>query len=197
MKEDTNYTKQYKLFGVGINDVTYKVKSKDYKCPYYSRWCDMLRRCYYGDKYSDVEVCPEWKYLSNFIEWVDSQPNRDWIDCHLDKDLLGNGKLYSPETCCFISGQVNTFISGSNRSSKFLTGVSWHKRDMKFYAQCNNPLVKYACGRSDNQFLGYHSTELEAHLAWQAKKHEYACQLALLQDDPRVAEALINRYMPA
>lgn len=195
MKETTNYTKQYKLFGVGINDADYKVNSKHYKCPYYSRWRDMLRRCYYNDKYIGVEVCSEWLVFSNFIKWVDSQPNRDWQNCQLDKDLLGDGKLYSPENCRFVTNQVNGFLIGKHRNSKYLLGVGWHKRDNKFYAQCSNPLVKYSCGRSDNQFLGYFLTELEAHLAWKDKKHEYACQLADLQDDLVVANALRTKYL--
>jgi len=37
---------------------------------------------------------------------------------------------------------------------------------------------------------------LDAHLAWKQQKHEYACLLADLQEDSRVADALRQRYAP-
>lgn len=196
IKVTTNYSKNFKVMGVGINDATYKVRCKGWVCPYYVKWRDMLRRCYYKDKYEGVTVCEDWLLFSNFQKWVDIQPNKDWQNCQLDKDLLGSGKLYSPDNCVFIPLYLNAFITSGKRNSKYLLGVGWHKRDMKFYSQCNNPLVKYENGRNDNQFLGYFETEHQAHVAYMLKKHEYACQLADLQEDPRVAEALRQRYKP-
>lgn len=87
------------VFGIGINDASYSIsitetvgyingKQKQrviWSCPYYVKWTDMLKRCY-SDKYKqkyvtykDCIVCKEWFYFSNFIRWVDSQPNRDWM----------------------------------------------------------------------------------------------------------------------
>jgi hypothetical protein len=39
-------------------------------------------------------------------------------------------------------------------------------------------------------------TELEAHKAWQARKHELACMLADLQTDDRIASRLREMYAP-
>ena len=140
--------------GWGINDVDYNVAKtqlingrwrQTYLCPYYVKWKSMLVRCFslkYQDRqptYKDCTVCEDWKCLSNFIKWVDSQPNEDWINCEIDKDFLFDGnKQYHPETAVFISKNLNNFIKhrGNDRghlmigvscdykSTKNLTGVS-------------------------------------------------------------------------
>lgn len=48
---------------------------------------------------------------------------QDWEDKHLDKDLLG-GNLYSPETCVFISNEMNSFIKSSQNKYGLPRGVS-------------------------------------------------------------------------
>lgn len=194
------------IYGWGVNDVDCPTKTNEIVnnkkvrtgCRYYIRWLNMLTRCfsenYHSMKptYTDCYVCEEWKYFSNFKKWVDSQPNRDWMNCELDKDLLVDGnKVYSPDTCVFISRQVNIFNSG--RTGVYLRGVSYvpyRNKINPYYAKCNNPFTH------KQKHLGYFDNELDAHKAWQAKKHEYACQLADLQDDPRVADALRQRYAP-
>jgi hypothetical protein len=200
-------------YGWGVKDVNYAVRKylelprvngkQSHKliwsCPYHIIWQNMLKRCF-SIKVQEVQttyvgctIHEDWKYLSNFIKWVDSQPNRDWQNCQLDKDLLFSGnKIYSPETCVFIPQKLNGFILDSYRSRGLLMlGVSSSKRVKKpFTAQCKNPFS------DESSYIGMYTTELEAHKAWQAKKHEYACQLADLQDDPRVAEALRQRYSP-
>lgn len=206
--------KQKLIYGWGVNDVGYPVtKSKElpkecckrrqmkvWVCPYYSKWKGILKRGFcpvYKAKYLTykyVTICEEWKYLSNFIKWVDSQPNKDWVNCEPDKDLLiiGN-KHYSPETVVFVSSKINRFILDSGKTRGDCTvGVNYKINLIKkpYKASCK-------CPYSGKQIhLGYFSTELEAHKAWQSKKHEYACQLADLQDDPRVADALRQRYSP-
>jgi hypothetical protein len=189
------------IFGFGVNDVDYIVKSKRYKilCPYYQKWSLMIQRCYsetylkMRPSYRGCSVKHEWKYLSNFIKWVDEQPNRDWENCHLDKDILFEGnKVYSPETCVFISPKLNSFLLGiKSTQGDYPIGASFDKFRTLFVSHCRSPINSKA-----PVFLGRYATALEAHKAWQAKKHEYACQLADLQDDPRVAEALRQRYSP-
>lgn len=194
--------------GWGINDVDYKVEIKEklidcnksklvWRCPYYEDWTNMIVRAHnvnYSNSrpsYSNVTICDDWKCLSNFIKWVDSQPNRDWQNCALDKDLLLDGnKYYSPENCVYIPKSINSFILSCKRSrGNLLIGVTFSCRKKNPYsAQCRNPFNRKC------SYVGMFPTELEAHKAWQAKKHEYACALADLQDDPRVADALRQRY---
>ena len=68
-------------------------------------------------------------------------------------------------------------------------GVDYHKRDGKFRAQCRNPFS------GEQEYLGLFTCEQEAHNAWLKRKLELAHELAAIQEDPRVAEALINRYL--
>lgn len=194
------------VYGWGINDVDYNVykyeqingKSKRvWKCPYYADWANMLQRCFgvsYQDSrptYKTCTISEDWRYLSNFIRWVDSQPNRDWRNCSLDKDFLSEGnKHYSPETCVYISKGLNSFITDSGaRRGEFMLGVCDSRRKAKPYtAQCRNPFT------GKGHHIGNYITELEAHFAWKAKKHEYSLKLAELQSDPRVSLKLKDMY---
>lgn len=201
--------KKYRLrYGWGINDVSYSVykteiiagKQKQiWVCPYYQKWCSIIQRSVdvkfqeIHPTYKDCTICEEWKYLSNFIKWVDSQPNRDWQNCCLDKDFLIEGnKKYSPETVVFIPVNLNNFIISSDKSrGGLMMGVcSSYNNKNPYQAYCRNPFQR------KGEYLGVFHTELDAHLAWQAKKHEHALRLADEQTDPRVAKALRERYAP-
>lgn len=191
------------MYGIGINNADYVVtkfeaidkqkKKLVWACPYYQAWKSMLERCYYA-KYQERQptyigctVSKEWLTFSNFKAWMEKQ---DFVDKHLDKDLLFEGnKVYSPETCVFVSGMVNMFTNDSGATRrKWLIGVYWCKQTDKFRAQCRNPFTK------KQEKLGLFTCEQEAHEAWLKRKSELAKELAVIQTDPRVAEALINRY---
>lgn len=202
------------VYGWGINDVNYTVQVKVelpsvngkrmrrrvWTCPYYLDWQNIIGRCFdpkvhkRHPTYKDCTVCEEWKYLSNFIAWVDSQPNRDWQSCQPDKDLLTIGnKCYSPETVTYVSPTVNKFLCNSKAiRGDLMLGVSRTSKNKvnPFVAQCKFSTT------GGSYYIGTYKTELEAHKAWQAKKHEYACMLAEEQEDPRVADALRQRYAP-
>lgn len=192
--------------GVGINDAEYVVQRKEtivvngkkkqkliWICPFYQAWASMFARCYSSKlqdnrpTYKGCIVSDEWLTFSNFKAWMETQ---DFEGKQLDKDLLFEGnKIYSPETCVFVSGMVNNFTidSGAARG-EWLIGVYWNKRANKFTSQCQNPFTK------KKEHLGLFDCELEAHEAWLKRKLELARELASEQTDPRVREALINRY---
>lgn len=200
--------------GHGINDVDYAVSRYEYvegftkggkrkqvavwRCPYYKKWTSILTRVY-SEKYhkthptyKGTSICKEWLYLSNFIKWVDSQPERNWENLQPDKDFLIEGnKHYSPETVVFIDGNVNSFIldGGAARGCTML-GVTYKSRckTNPYQACCTDPFKR------KDSYIGYYATELEAHNAWRKTKHNYALELAELQSDPRVAEVLRNKY---
>lgn len=191
-----------KLFGVGINDATYMTqvterrggkRRKVWTCPFYSTWANMLVRCYrqeYQDEkpsYRGCRVCDQWLVFSVFKAWMERQ---DWQGKHLDKDLLQPGcKLYSPETCVFVDVKLNSFVLDAARArGSHPVGANWDRFKGKFVSKCSNPFT----GRLEH--LGYFSAPEQAHEAWRRRKHEFACQYADMQEDPRIAQALRVRY---
>jgi len=187
--------------GVGVNDsddslsITRKINGKRivvWQCPFYSRWLYMLQRCYSlsfqkrRPTYIGCSVCDEWLTFSNFKAWME---NQDWNGKDLDKDLLVAGnKVYSQETCAFVDNATNSFLGDKKNINGLLIGVSIFKRDSSYKAQIQNPFT------NKNEHIGYFSTELAAHLAWRKRKNELSCQLAELQADVRVRQALLVRY---
>lgn len=113
------------------------------------------------------------------------------MNCQLDKDFLYSGnKHYSAETCVFITRQVNCFIADNVKArGQYMIGVSFAHKKNPYVAKCSNPF-----NPRGSVHIGQYATEMEAHLAWKAKKHEYACMLADLQTDTRVKEILENKY---
>ena len=194
------------VFGVGINDADYAVtkyetievngkqkRKRVWQCPYYRVWYNMLQRCHstkYQDKrptYKGCSVSEEWLRFSVFKSWMEEQ---DWEGMQLDKDILFEGnKVYSKETCVFVSRVVNMFtVDRRSSRGEWLIGVCWYKPTGKFLSQCRNPFTK----KGEN--LGYFTCELEAHQTWLKRKLELAHLLAAEQTDERVAKALIERY---
>ena len=194
------------VYGVGINDADYAVTEyqttevngkRNYKqvwmCPYYRTWKGMLKRCYsakYQERqptYKGCSVSEDWWRFSNFRAWMAAQ---DFEGMQLDKDILFEGnKVYSKETCVFVTRSVNLFTTDSGASrGEWMIGVSWRKDKDKFEAQVNNPFTK------KQEKLGLFIDELEAHQAWLERKLELAHLLAAEQTDERVAKALIERY---
>lgn len=166
------YKKMNKVMGVGINDldevVGRYVDGKWVINPYYKTWRSMLTRCYgelYSKKrvtYNGCVVCDEWIYLSNFKAWMEEQ---NWKGKQLDKDLLfEHNKLYSPETCVFVSSEVNSSLLLSSRIRGVNpVGVSFSESENRFIATCCN-------GKGKQVKLGRFSSNNDAHRAWQQYK---------------------------
>lgn len=195
------------VYGIGINDSDYVVKKWEtigcvngkrkrkqvWICPFYKAWKSMLVRCYSSKHqerhptYKGCSVSEDWLTFSNFKRWMEAQ---DWEGKHLDKDLLFEGnKVYSEETCVFVSSLTNTFVNESNSARGNLPiGVSWFDRDSKYRVNISNPFTK------KREHIGYFHCPQEAHQAWLKRKLELAHLLAAEQTDQRVAKALISRY---
>lgn len=191
-----------KISGVGINDAGYKVtrsevfngkRKRVWICPYYAVWLRMIHRCYAPSSlkqrptYTECSVTDKWFRFSNFKSWMETQ---DWENKQLDKDLLVSGnKVYSPDTCIFVTCSVNNFVvENTTERLNSLTGVHWAGHAGKFRAECGNPFTK----KKEN--LGYFTDVKTAHQAWLSRKLELAKLLAAEQDDQRVAKALVERY---
>lgn len=186
------------VHGIGINDVEEKtwihVDGRRIKHPVYKRWIHMLARCYSKRElnlrptYHGCTVCEEWHRFSNFKRWMESQ---DWQGKQLDKDLLVKGnKIYSPDTCIFISQQLNSFSNDMKASrGQWPLGVDFNKRMGKFHARCCNPITK------KHDSVGFFDCPDVAHKEWKKHKHWIACQLADMQTDERLAASLMVRYL--
>lgn len=154
----------------------------------------MLLRCYSekhrhkSPSYADCYATPEWHRFSSFHAWAITQP---WEGNELDKDLLVKGnKVYSPKFCIFISQRLNCFLTDHAAArGAWPIGVSLYCNGKKFLAHCSNP------NTGKCEYLGGFLTPELAHEAWRAKKHGYALAYADEQADPRIAEALRNRYL--
>ncbi|MHC8403636.1 hypothetical protein [Pseudomonas sp. TMB3-21] len=193
------------IHGWGINDAGYTVQvSKTtrvngarkvnylFECPFYKRWADMLRRSISAQhkavhpSYLHVTVSDEWQRFSTFREWMQAMP---WQGNELDKDILGDGSHYSPETCCFIPKAVNLFFTRCKPKSVGLVGASFDKASGKFKSQCKIGDVR--------QSLGYFETEAAAHAAWlNAKAQSLDILLGRYELDTKIVEALRAKIHP-
>lgn len=192
-----NKIKQRKtLVGVGVNDSPYVVVYTDsmgrvHKCPYYRTWVGMLTRACcpkFHTKFPTYKECtvePSWKLFSNFRAWMQMQ---DWEGKELDKDLLcwGN-KHYGPNTCLFVSRQINTLlILRTNHRGNYPLGVSkrtYQGRYTYFEATCS------INGKPTH--LGLFKTPEEAAEVYKQAKLKYIAELAKTEPNPRIKAALL------
>lgn len=110
---------------------------------------------------------------------------QDWEGKDLDKDILCHDvgvKVYSPDTCAFISRELNSFFTLRQRDrGPYPLGVHCWK-GVRFVSRC---MVE-----GKRRQLGTFTTPEEAHLAWQKCKLEYGRELITRQTDERVVKAL-------
>ena len=211
------------IHGQGVNDTDYQctpaVGGVDHACPIYQIWKSVLERTQAGGKcqqrnptYVGTKVCAEWLSFLAFKDWAegvnakfrkemnvpDDDPTSVWTNRELDKDLLaGDQKLYSPETCLFVTQQVNKFMNdhGSARGD-WPVGVNFNKEKGKLLVRCGNTLT------GGYEYLGYFQTnqvELAAY-TYKKCKHEISYQVADLlsaspfSHDKQAAQQLRLRY---
>ena len=153
----------------------------------YQTWRNMLMRVFSEDyhkkkpTYIGVEVCDEWLNLQVFGKWFEENFIEDYV---LDKDLLGNStKIYSPDTCLFISPRLNSFLTNKKSVNKSgYTGVYWHNRDKVWVASI------HVDGKP--RHLGYFDKIEEANETYKVARLEQANLLKELYKDKLPKEAL-------
>ena len=170
----------------------YKALTEAGRTKYYRVWYSIIRRCYdkkqleYNPSYKGCSVIKEWHNFQNFAKWFEDSYVEGW---QLDKDILIKGnKVYSPDTCCFVPQEINKIFTKTNaKRGDYPIGVSYHKRDERYYAtvQING---KY-------KYLGSFYTPEEAFQAYKIAKENYIKDVAnrwkdLISD--KVYQALIN-----
>lgn len=105
--------------GYGVNRGEYPSNVGGVKLKQHRLWCDMLTRCYdekYHVKkptYLNTKVCERWLDYANFYEDITDMPFFGEENYQLDKDILGDSSIYSPQTCCFIPRELNALFKTS------------------------------------------------------------------------------------
>ena len=192
-QRDPRGTKRGMIHGRGINDAPYQTSYKTAEgtetCPYFMRWRTMFQRCYSTHwlnkhpTYMGCEVCSEWYSFMNFRAWMTTQ---DWEGKQLDKDLLslGNGKVYSPATCLFISPQINSLFNTGNTSKDGLPlGVGLNKG-------------RYEVGCSDGtgrKFVGNYDTVPEAIDAYVTAKRK-VIQTVIADEPNHIIREAVQKF---
>lgn len=167
------------IYGVGTNSKgKYKAASGGKVTKAYSTWKGMLRRAYCPKgharwpTYLGCSVTEEWLDYQNFAEWFSNHEYSDY-GYELDKDLLVPGnKIYAPDRCVFVPGQLNRLLLGRGAArGQYPQGVSFHKRYNKFTASINI--------NSKKKGLGYFDNELDAYNAYKEAKERHVKNTAL------------------
>lgn len=110
------------VFGVGyIGFGKHKTKVGSKMTREHTLWFCMLRRCYSGydtNEIGQVEVHKDWLCFQTFCDDIlELEGYQEWKNEQgyvLDKDMIGNSKLYSKESCVFIPASVNTSIGSTS-----------------------------------------------------------------------------------
>lgn len=133
--------------------------------------------------YLGVGVCEAWHTFSTFRAWVLKQR---WEGRQLDKDLLGDGKLYSPQNCCFVTPQQNSVLldGGRSKNTKYPQGITLVGKRYRAAVSQNN----------QRRHIGYFDTVADAKAAWIKAKKEIIQDLIKAESDIRIKRGL-RKYM--
>jgi hypothetical protein len=179
-----NLVKKNKLVcGVGIYEKgKYAAKVDGVHTKEYSTWRSMLWRCYSTSaqnkrpRYIGCSVSENFKNFQYFAEWCNSQKGFSNEKSQLDKDLIGDGLIYSETTCVFVPLEVNCFLNNHpSMARKYLLGVTLSRKLSKYIAQISRHGV--VCS------LGYFNTEQEAANTYIKAKQAHAKTLAFMYKD--------------
>ena len=134
--------------------------------------------------YTGTTIDESWKTFSNFKKWMQSQK---WQGKQLDKDLLSwSNKHYGPDTCLFISQAQNSLLTLRNsKRGDYPLGVSKVNRIKQPRYIASGTFY----GKPTH--LGYFKTVDEAAEAYKTAKLNYIKELAEVEQDPRIKQALL------
>lgn len=163
-----------------------KVQRKEY-----SQWLGMVNRVK-GKKYYDgVIVSDNFKSYDWYLDWAKQQKGflnletcgRLWA---IDKDIVGDGTIYSEDVCVFVPAEINNMFRRSFKHD-LPEGVFKEKRKKKF----KSAISKFG----KHIHLGYFDSVEEAHQVYLVERLVYVNQLIEKYQhrlDDRVATAMIE-----
>ena len=184
------------VYGVGMNDVDIPTRhcgengARVGNNRYYNVWFSMMERCY-SEKYQSsrpsyrgCSVHQDWHKFSNFMNWLDTQPQADWQTKQMDKDLLVKGnKEYGPNTCCFLSNHENNIFKLSISPLGSVSYASGNrKKPWRARVECKGKHID----------LGYYTSEEEASVVSANAGIQRAVNLALLNPHRFIQNAMFS-----
>ena len=121
-----------------------------------------------------------FKSYDLWCEWANEQKgfmsldvnNRVWA---LDKDIVGDGTIYSEDVCVFVPCVINSLFKRSKRETTSYVGVFKESSKKKFKSAINM--------YGKHKHLGYFDTEIEAHLEYLKARKMFADNLFLEYGD--------------
>lgn len=127
------------------------------KHPLYTVWNNMKCRCKYESSVGyenyggrGVRVCDEWENsFINFYNWAIKNGWERGLD--IDKDIIGDGMIYSPQTCCFVTGKRNNNATRKNR-----------------YLEYNGEIMSMS-EMSEKHNVNYYLLRKRLHMGWDVK----------------------------
>ena len=167
--KNPNHASVYNIGYLGIGDYSKKTDLKAYEV-----WNHMIQRCYSTKcqikqpTYTDCIVCEEWLCFQTFANWYyENYYEIEGKKMQLDKDILVKGNnIYSPDTCVFVSQNINELFTKSNlKRGSLPIGVSFHNHHNKYHAKCSD-------GSNHTMHLGYYNTPEDAFEAYKQYKEQ-------------------------
>ena len=130
----------------------------------YTTWLGIKRRCYNSqDKYYycygqiGVKMCDEWLDFKAFKSWYfENYYSIDGEYIAIDKDIFGDGKLYSPSTCCFVPFKINGMFV--HKHNGIMRGLQ--KKGSKYQVKARNTFT------GENEYVGTFKNPEIAHMAY-------------------------------
>lgn len=157
-----------------VTPIKDKVDGKTIIRKEYNQWAGMFNRVKGKKNYENVVLSEMFKSYDCWYEWSLAQKGFMELDVNdriwaLDKDIIGDGTIYSEDVCVFVPCVINNLFKGSKRKTTGYVGVFKESRKKLFKAGIT---VDY-----NHHHLGYFKTELEAHLEYLKARKMFASEL--------------------
>lgn len=158
----------------------------------YVLWSGFMNRAGKYKTYKNVTVSDNFRSYDYFFDWYNKQVGAHCTDINgrpfeLDKDIVGDGSLYSEDVCVLVPKELNSQFKRYNKRNNTLPlGVSKEDRKNLYRASLS------INGKFYN--LGYYETPEQASKVYNQKRKERSIEIINLYPlDPRVTDILLNK----